>query len=62
MMKELKESRNFKGGFKSGLLGGLAHGFLTTILLRGKEPWNIQNNGRDTDKTETADKHQVYFQ
>lgn len=27
--KELKESRNFKGGFEKGLWAGLAHGGLT---------------------------------
>lgn len=59
MMKELHETRNFKGAFKAGLWGGLAHGFLSTVILRGKEPWEFRNSGRDADKTETADKHKV---
>ena len=51
MMKDLYATRNFKGGFKAGLLPGLAHGFLTTVILKGKEFWNIRNHGRDTGKT-----------
>lgn len=60
IMKELKESRNFKGGFKyAGILGGLAHGFLTTMILRGKEFWNIRNLERDSYKIEPASQHTV---
>ncbi len=59
MMKELHTSRNFKGGFKAGLYGGLAHGFISTMITRGKEPWNFRSTVRDADKTEPANKHKV---
>lgn len=51
MMQELYQTRNFKGGFKLGIFPGLVHGFLTTMLLKGKEFWNIRNDTRDTAKT-----------
>lgn len=60
IMKELKETRNFKAGFKFiGVFGGLAHGFLTTMILRGKEFWNLRNNRRDTTFTKPASLFQV---
>jgi hypothetical protein len=41
-VKELKESRNFKGGFDNGLWFGLAHGALVS-LTKGKEPWTLKH-------------------
>lgn len=49
-MKELRESRNFKGGFDYGLWGGLLHGKLIT-MTKGKEPWTLTHKLRDCDKT-----------
>lgn len=56
---ELYKSRNFHGGFKFGLYGGLAHGFMVTMLTRGKEFWNFRNHGKDTTKTLPASKSTV---
>lgn len=50
MMKELKESRNFHGGFSKGLWGGLLHGRLIT-LTNGKEPWTLVHKKKDSEKT-----------
>lgn len=50
-MKDLHDTRNFKGGFKLGVYGGLLHGFLTTVITKGKEFWNIRNSTRDSYKT-----------
>lgn len=60
MMKDLKTTRNFKGGFKKGLIPGLLHGFLTTEIFKGNEPWEIRNKVPDTAKTEPAEKHSVF--
>lgn len=57
MMKELYDTRNFKGGFKKGLVGGLAHGFVTNFFTKGAEFWNIRNKKPDTAKTELASQH-----
>lgn len=60
IMKELKETRNFKAGFKfGGLFGGLGHGFITTMILKGKEFWNLRSNQRDTTFTRPASEFQV---
>ena len=50
IMKELKESRNFKGGFDKGLWFGLLHGRLITST-KGKEPWTLKHTVKDTDST-----------
>jgi electron-transferring-flavoprotein dehydrogenase len=41
--KELKESRNFKGGFEKGLWFGMAHGGLVMHLTKGREPWTFKH-------------------
>ena len=56
MWNELYKTRNFHGGFKFGLYGGLAHGFLVCCLTRGKEFWNLRTTGIDTTKTLPASK------
>lgn len=50
IMKELRESRNFKGGFDYGLWGGLLHGKLIT-MTKGKEPWTLTHKLPDSQKT-----------
>ena len=50
VVKELKEGRNFKGGFERGLWAGIVHGALVG-LTKGKEPWSIPNRTRDSDST-----------
>ena len=47
VVKELKESRNFKGGFEKGLWFGLLHGRLITTT-KGKEPWTLAHKERDS--------------
>lgn len=59
--QELYKSRNFHGGFKFGLYGGLIHGFLTTIVTRGKEFWSFRNMSKDTAKTLPASQCKVLF-
>jgi electron-transferring-flavoprotein dehydrogenase len=49
--KEMKESRNFKGGFDKGLWAGLLHGWLISHT-KGKEPWTLKHRKRDCDTTE----------
>ena len=50
VVKELKESRNFKGGFDGGLWFGLAHGALVS-LTKGKEPWTLKHKTSDSEST-----------
>ena len=50
VMAELKETRNFKGGFDRGLWAGLLHGRIITFT-KGKEPWTINDKNRDSLKT-----------
>ena len=50
VVKELKESRNFKGGFEKGLWFGLLHGRLITTT-KGKEPWTLAHKERDSSTT-----------
>lgn len=53
-MKELYKSRNFHGGFKKGLWGGLLHGRLITVT-NGREPWTLVHKARDSEKTKPKD-------
>jgi len=57
IIKELYESRNFKGGFEiGGLFFGLFHGLLTS-LFKGKEFWKFITKHVDSKSTEKKDKH-----
>ena len=51
--QELKETRNFKGGFEKGLWFGLAHGGLLTHITKGSEPWTFAHRKRDSETTGT---------
>ena len=53
VMKSLKKSRNFHGGFKGGLFKGMTYAFISD-LLGGKEPWNFRNKVKDCDTTGKA--------
>ena len=57
MHDELFASRNFKGGFDKGLYRGLIHGGITTHITKGKEPWTNAHKTRDSESTESKDKH-----
>ena len=54
---ELFTSRNFKGGFEKGLYRGLVHGGFTQFISKGGEPWTFAHKKRDSEYTETKDKH-----
>lgn len=55
VVKEMKESRNFKGGFDRGLWFGLAHGGLVS-LTKGKEPWTLKHKKSDSEATQPKEK------
>ena len=46
--QELKESRNFKGGFDKGLWVGMAHGGLISHITKGREPWTFAHTKTDS--------------
>jgi electron-transferring-flavoprotein dehydrogenase len=54
VVKEMKESRNFKGGFDKGLWFGLAHGAIISAT-KGKEPWTLKHKIRDSETTQAKD-------
>ena len=56
--KELKESRNFKGGFDKGLWAGLVHGGLISHITKGSEPWTLAHRTPDSETTDEHSKHQ----
>lgn len=53
---ELHEIRNVRPSFNGplGLLGGLAHSGLTTIITKGQEPWTLKHNHTDSGATKEA--------
>ena len=55
VVKELKESRNYKGGFDHGLWYGLVHGRIISTT-KGKEPWTLKHKVKDSDATKPKDK------
>jgi len=55
--EELKESRNFKGGFDKGLWLGMAHGGFISHLTKGREPWTLAHRTRDSDATKPKDSY-----
>ncbi|GMF30799.1 unnamed protein product [Phytophthora lilii] len=52
--EELKAVRNVHAGFHKGFLPGLLHAGVATHVLRGKEPWTIDNKVADSAKTRPA--------
>jgi len=52
--EELKQSRNFKGGFDKGLWAGLVHGGLISHVTKGKEPWTLSHKTPDSATTKPA--------
>jgi electron-transferring-flavoprotein dehydrogenase len=57
IVKELKESRNFKGGFDRGLWAGLLHGKVIT-MTKGREPWTLRHKVKDSDSTKPKEHYQ----
>lgn len=52
--KELKESRNFKGGFDKGLWFGMLHGRIIATT-KGREPWTLKHRTPDSESTKPKD-------
>ncbi|MDA0341103.1 MAG: electron transfer flavoprotein-ubiquinone oxidoreductase [Proteobacteria bacterium] len=42
--EELRQVRNIRPGFRSGLLFGLVHAAIDTYLFRGKAPWTLRHH------------------
>ena len=53
---ELYRSRNFKGGYKSGLFSGMIHSFLIN-LSKGKEFWSLKPTKKDSECTQKKSDH-----
>jgi len=54
---ELKEVRNCHAAFHWGFLPGLAYSGLAAHILKGKEPWTLENPTPDSAKTKPADQY-----
>lgn len=54
--EELTEVRNFKPAWKASMPVGLAHGGVTLMATRGKEPWTFKWSKKDCDATKEAAK------
>ena len=54
--KELYEVRNVRPSFNTpfGMIGGLIHSGLLTMITRGKEPWTLSHHGTDASLTQEA--------
>ncbi|EER30860.1 electron transfer flavoprotein-ubiquinone oxidoreductase, mitochondrial precursor [Candida tropicalis MYA-3404] len=54
--KELYEVRNVRPSFNTpfGMIGGLIHSGLSTMITRGKEPWTLSHHGTDASLTQEA--------
>lgn len=55
---ELKEVRNVRPSFTSplGILGGLIHSGLSTMITKGSEPWTLSHHSTDAAATQDASK------
>eukprot|EP00939_MAST-03C_sp_MAST-3C-sp1_P002020 g2020.t1 len=51
---ELRQVRNFHGGFKYGQAAGFLQSGLIGHVTKGKEPWTLRNTKRDSEKTKEA--------
>jgi len=52
--EELKEVRNFHGGFKMGTLMGFLNAGFISVISKGKETWALRNSKTDSEKTKPA--------
>jgi electron-transferring-flavoprotein dehydrogenase len=55
--KELKNARNFRPGFKYGLIIGTILGAIDQKLFIGKSPWTIKLNHADHEATKPANEY-----
>merc|ERR1712224_619186 len=58
VMKDLYLTRNVKGGFKKGRYMGVLNAGLISFITKGREGWNLRNNGTDSAKTGLASQHE----
>jgi len=52
--RELRTVRNINGSFSRGLVPGLLHTWLSTVLTRGYEPWTLRKSVPDHQMTKRA--------
>eukprot|EP01042_Synura_sphagnicola_P017217 gene17217-21763_t len=52
--RELHTVRNINGSFSRGLVPGLLHTWLSTVLTRGYEPWTLRKSVPDHQMTKRA--------
>lgn len=54
--EELMQIRNVRPSFNTplGIYGTMAYTALFSVLLRGKEPWNLSHHGADHSKLKPA--------
>ena len=57
MHAELHKARNFRPGFKWGLLVGTVLGGIDQTLLRGHAPWTLHHAHADHEALEHKDRH-----
>jgi electron-transferring-flavoprotein dehydrogenase len=50
---ELRRARNIRPGFRYGLVPGLLHAAVDTVLFRGRAPWTLRNHS-DHDRLRKA--------
>ena len=56
--EELWQARNFRPGFKWGLIGGMVNAGLESFVLRGRAPWTLRHHEKpDHACLEPAEQH-----
>jgi len=54
VMEELKEVRNCHASFHWGTVPGMIYTGISTLFLKGREPWSLRNDSPDSAKTGVA--------
>ena len=52
--EELYPMRNCHASFHSGLLPGLIYTWISSFIMKGREPWTLTNHKTDSEKTKPA--------
>ena len=52
--EELKKVRNCHAAFHNGVLPGVLYSGLNCHIMKGREPWTIDNNKTDSERTKPA--------
>ena len=58
--EELHKSRNFKGAFKINLYTGLIHGAISGFITKGREPWSLRSQKKDSKSYTTISETKDY--